>query len=622
MKKIIILFFTLIFCNRLSAQSAYVYNENSLFSISVYLELKHHNKDSDFPSELKKFIKNSQPNKFVEEFNKENKSLFTNSSRTSKGVSFGSGGDSKPIDFSFNFDNLTSGFVKFLYNRAKEELMLNFLQQFKEYLTKDEIKALFPNTTSFFSDLEPTEFNSILTSLREAFQEDIKNYPNGLHHFIKTDFFKRAVAKNENCKLIIPAVEIIYGLHSKNNFDEIMSLIVNNSYIKDDPSKVAGIFKSFFLVTDAIKVTSYFDGTDTDMLSDDIASLSSFITDDVRLKDFANIFFGLIYDRNSSVFQSIIKGTSSLADELYSQINNTSEIRENIKQFTNLAGTIKDFGKQFKNYKNKPDKNVSDYLLLLSSLTDLFKTSLDGVNKFSELNIDVTNLKKITDLCSNGIDIYGSIKKENYSLAIIKASIYIINSDVIPEGGLKKEFIKYSNFILAVGSAKDDEEVSSIIESIVLPAGSSSIKKTNSFTIELNSYLGANYSSNTIINKDTYGSFGYYAPLGINFSGPIGKSSVSLFLQLADFGSIVNYNFNNSDNKEIPKPELINILAPGVYVIYGFPKPLPLSLGVGLQYNPAFRKLTEANIESTYAATRWGLFLGVDIPLINFYINP
>ena len=96
--------------------------------------------------------------------------------------------------------------------------------------------------------------------------------------------------------------------------------------------------------------------------------------------------------------------------------------------------------------------------------------------------------------------------------------------------------------------------------------------------------------------------------------------SLTAFGSLFDIGAMFSYRFNDENNQagDLPAIKLENIWSPGAYLIYGFGDDLPISFGFGVQKGPLVRKVDSNvyNISQT-SATRFTLFLSVDIPLTN-----
>ena len=198
---------------------------------------------------------------------------------------------------------------------------------------------------------------------------------------------------------------------------------------------------------------------------------------------------------------------------------------------------------------------------------------------------------------------------------------------------------KYGAFMAAVAKAENSDQVKAAIESVVLPAGGSAIKKSSKCNIALNAYVGLflGHENQKELKDRCINITGVCAPIGLAISKGLGfntkhKTSLSLFLPIIDIGAVAAYKFigkgetdaaGNEDKSEaLPEFKLENIFAPGAYIVLGFAN-VPISIGGGVQYGPQLRKITKADTAViTTKAFRFSVFLAVDIPLINFYTKP
>jgi hypothetical protein len=195
-----------------------------------------------------------------------------------------------------------------------------------------------------------------------------------------------------------------------------------------------------------------------------------------------------------------------------------------------------------------------------------------------------------------------------------------------------QKLIKYGNFGAQLAAAENSEDVKNLIESVALPAGSSSIKRKSSFNVSLNSYVGIFGGSERIKGVDNsfrINSYGLAAPVGISvsrghsifFIGTGKKNwgwSSSIFLSIVDIGAIASFRFTNDSTESIPNIELKDIISPGIFFSLGIPK-TPISINAGYQIGPLLRKVTATNNELGESYTRISISVCVDIPLLNFY---
>ncbi len=163
---------------------------------------------------------------------------------------------------------------------------------------------------------------------------------------------------------------------------------------------------------------------------------------------------------------------------------------------------------------------------------------------------------------------------------------------------------------------------------MVLPPGSSSIKRKAERNVALNAYVGLAGGVEMIDDKARFAG-GITAPIGITISnGANGRTNKkketvyfanSLFISLWTWEPLPCIALTITIRPLFPSLKFSNIFAPGLYYIRGIAKS-PLSYGFGGQLGPQLRK-----IENTGAAVdnkvnySFKVFLAVDIPLLNFH---
>ncbi|HMH20124.1 MAG TPA: hypothetical protein VK563_00040 [Puia sp.] len=191
----------------------------------------------------------------------------------------------------------------------------------------------------------------------------------------------------------------------------------------------------------------------------------------------------------------------------------------------------------------------------------------------------------------------------------------------------------YALFMANMVEAKDENAVKAALDNVILPVGSSSIKKNTACNISVQAYLGAFVSTSNGNNASlsTWSDkFGVIAPIGISWTpgwSSFGNGgAISLFGSLFDLGAIVDYKLKKDPSvtggdslvSKDYSVKLGQLFSPGAYLVYGAGGNLPLSLGIGGQYGPGLSKIDPGNgIAVINPSWRWSLFLAVDLPFFN-----
>ena len=256
--------------------------------------------------------------------------------------------------------------------------------------------------------------------------------------------------------------------------------------------------------------------------------------------------------------------------------------------------------------KQRTGKKVDSY-------KDIFHATLSFIEQLDNAkvlnpNFTIKGSSEVIQVMGALNDIYLDLNERKYNALILDLSRLLTQLLGEDKFGWKDELIKYGSFIANVAQAENSNQVQSAIEAIALPAGSASIKKRSKSNIALNAYLGI--SPGIEHNGDTDKSkfaLGLNAPIGIAASWGHGlkynkkckcnkeQGSSSVFISLIDLGAVTTYRFADSETENIPEIEFENILAPGAYYVYGLPK-LPISIGLGGQFGPRLREITDDTI--------------------------
>lgn len=201
---------------------------------------------------------------------------------------------------------------------------------------------------------------------------------------------------------------------------------------------------------------------------------------------------------------------------------------------------------------------------------------------------------------------------------------------------LPQKLGRYITIVADIAQADSVEQVKKILDGLIMPVGSYKVKRTQTFTISINSYVGLstgyewNDATSDIENKNSW-QFSPFVPVGIDISW-VHKckkfsderkvhSSNGIYLSVIDLGAVASYRFKNTGSNdsltvsELPKINLRQVLSPGLYYVHGI-RNAPLSWGVGGQFNPKLREIKEnGELVETANAFRFMFFLSVDIPL-------
>lgn len=528
-----------------------------------------------------------------------------------------------------NMGSFTTRFVdglsRWLVKRTKQELSLTFFNRFKKALNEQpDLHVMFPSTVTLLNVFEDEvyHYQAFIGTLRESFINDFNLVPQNLSDWANTT----ELIKDESDRFIIKeAFEIPPMIMNENSPREIIHHLGS---VKNCPKAFQNVFSSFQVI---------------DLLSESILSTEwEFPTDyEVKMDDLTlYLYLGILYEKSKNIKFSN-KTFNGILEEIATETG-----KEKTQQFKNLVFDFLKHGKETNRFFNILSAQDSIEYTMYHQYTKSTLSLLEVGKVFHDQYVSDSSSRRFTDLLAvigNSNDLVFHIHQKNYlqSVAHINQIVstfmptlepFEIKAFSVSERKIyenrqkgKEKFIKYSTFMGTVADAQSSEQVEFAFELFALPPGSSKMKKHSPVSVALNAYVGPTAGIEYLENYDQSGVFALHAPVGINLNWglPGENGSFSLFVPIIDVGAITAFRFGD-DASTLPELNFKNIIAPGIYAVYGFGKDLPFAFGVGGQLGPNTRKIevdefglpTENRIDSGF---RVGAFLSVDIPVFHFY---
>lgn len=581
------------------------------------------------------------------------KGIFLNESGASQGEAL-DGALKKSSGAVANLDvtKFANAISSLMIERAKQELTVAFFNRFKAFAAKHpEFDILFPKTTAVLRDLISYNYPQMLPSLRTAFFEDIGQVTFHLEALLVMPKYKALISNVPEIEFAVGTLRLLHDLENGTSPDQI---IVSFSKLRAwKTSSLPSMMNIGSTLQFSAILSEGLRGRDS---SDQIWVSGKDIRAMVSDPIFTRLFFGLIWERvRAADLRYKIKGKDlQLKELLGKQSDNVLLLQNQVANFISLGDRVQQSFSEIRNKKITSQKlTKEDYFNYITLSLDAIDFSFGVVRLFDDalLADDYLDIAKQT----NGL--YKAIYSEKYSVAVSKAlgiieGIEKLNpaedGNAADSAGLKKnkktfyDFARqvkpYAMFMANVADAKEEKDVQAALENVILPVGSSSVKKHTYANVSIQSYLGAYFST---YNASSYGQrswsdrFGVSGPIGISYTPGFlswgGSGALSLFASAFDLGAIIDYKLKKDpsvENSSDPaKPvnttkeytvNLGQILSPGVYAVYGFAWNLPLSFGFGAQYGPGLSKIdSDNNTTVLNPSWRWNVFLAVDMPFFN-----
>ncbi|PHN05324.1 hypothetical protein [Flavilitoribacter nigricans] len=524
-----------------------------------------------------------------------------------------------PFGTGIPITTIADGLAKFLVTSVQAELNIAFFRHFRKALDNQPILGqLFPTTTEELMLIGENiyRYQSFLENLRSKFFYDLERLDSNL----STVLSNHQIFKEQKVNAIIADLLFVSGeiRQGKSPRDLIKYLATDANLLDPGISEFTNLrasFKTLHIFSEAFADTSSKNGfwKDPQTIREVLFTPANTMT--------LRIFHGLIYQKFIQD-NIIIKNKELVSLTRYYQPAEVKKIENIVRNITAEAQAASTAIRTIKK-KNPDSLSFQDYYSFLNPCLNLLET---GNDIFIELGIKpddkITGFQKFTQGLRHLNEMILNVSTNQYNAAVADASRFL----GLLELKNKKVAIKalqYGSFMASIVEAESSDQIAQIIDAVTLPPGSSAIKKYSSWNMAVNAYVGFAYGWEELqmLNSDQSDNriFGLSAPIGLTLSKGLGKGgSLSLFGTAIDIGALTAFRFSDNQTKDLPELELVNILAPGGYIIYGFPADLPLSLGFGVQDGPYLRKISGTGTES-WRGKRWGFFLAVDIPMFNIF---
>jgi hypothetical protein len=527
----------------------------------------------------------------------------------------------------------------FIADRFKQELEIAYLDKFKAWLQKDSaLAALLPTTLQVLGQNDPFQYTTFFESLKEALESDIHNMAVNLGNFMARDpfhlgprltYYYPAVMLYQNC-LRIAKGQNIYQVTSNLNQDPLLTAA-------NMPPFAASLFRLVALVSRT--------------LIDPAQSTPTLITvpnlqGDLATVDRQECFVGLLLLKESSELKKISFG-SGASDDFYDKLiafkprltDFITWFNSAVTAFQSVKAAVDELTALQNNFKTINGQVLKDAVSgIAGCISVVEKIPIVSIQNVIPDSIINNGLKKLSDLTEVAADVLDS----NYGLALTQ--IITIIPDFIDTNANSKTLTllkTYGGFAVSIAKAKTSADLESALSTAALPVGSYRIKRNAYWNISLNAWAGVSggiqHYPGTLpagVKQDN-GLLSFAAPVGVAISwgntyssgpnkGKFKGVSNTILVNVIDIGSVTAFRLTHDTTSTLPNFSWQNILAPGIFYIYGF-RNSPLSLGGGVQYGPQLRSISESSGSTQGTATilpaaiSYRLLLAVDIPIFSFW---
>lgn len=635
-----------------------IYSQHAYFhALKIKSDIENSNDNSAIDSLLKYFDKLEQFNSLVESqlgFLPENIKTIIRDRLTARGAP-GIPADTVALDVArfipplddlaiskaaIPLNSILIGFTDFVIERANQEILFSFLEKFKKQMESgtplaETFRVFFPQSLNFIQNqFEPVYFQRDLGLIKDNLTIDLQSFAFNFPEIVNTEWFKSISNNNGDVKYIGNILVRVPGIiqNKEIKLDQRLNELFFNMNNFDSKTNLVAVFRVISNLSLSIadpKTKKWY------------TDLSGFKDEKVR-----KLFQALLYTKlskikycsdNKLIEKELIEKLPKPYNKIQSydtkrysllEVNESASKlifeRFDIDKFNSLvdlvSGSILKWNaiENIEVSKDDPYRKLKQEVVFISRIIDNAVSLIDdkGIPQFSQ------RVNQAKDLIENCLMIPIHFKEKKFDLATIEAinAISAAGFHFLPT----EKVLKYATFITQVSGAKSSEEVKNLLQAYALPVGGSAIKKTNSFSWGLQTYLGGTLgkeSKNLMFFTEDSSKFsgGYDLPLGINFSRKTKKNgSKTWFINLFNLGSLADFRINDNAVEELSDLKLRNFISLGVSWQYGFPRS-PFSVGAGLNYRPDYRKdLTISGSDKIFSVYQLRVTASVDIPIFLF----
>ena len=533
---------------------------------------------------------------------------------------------------------IIDGLTKYYAEEFRKAQMLTFMQTFESTIGKvGELQVLLPQTYAKLQNADPSRFPELGDEYKAIFNEDLKNVIDNLINHI--DNHSAATNGALESKLIWLTAANCSTIKSNQYYDcfkisaDIGSKLINNyhpvdlfNYVDNKYYDSAILTKGSLITSDYIKLILHgLNIVQKNVLDTTKNKASQFANVWLNLQDLKKLdtkdewlfFAGLIYQQDRDFFDKYIftatgKNLSTVTDA------DITALKSKINTILSALVEIQNFRSNLK------EENLKDNF---AAYMNLILKSLESANTFAttSFQLPTTNLKQYLLIADYTMKIYDNARKKDYNNTIYYA-VEILNQFLASNPtylNVINTMEQYGNFMTDVINTKNSDEVKDVIKKYAAPPSSFILKREYQRTFSITGQPGYFASMEKFDGSTQKFKFvsGITLPMGfeMTFKSKYGKensSSWGVFVQLIDLGAVLNFRVGDSTSTLPDKIEFKQIFSPGGSINYGF-KNSPVTLGLGYQYSPQLRKITENGNEIYPNGHRIFLRLAWDIPLIN-----
>ena len=498
---------------------------------------------------------------------------------------------------------LVQGVATFLTDRARDELVLTFLEQLPRLTAagKSRLPDLMPVSWALVTKVGYTNFGSLLPMLKASMQRDLETLPEHLPKLVPE-------ASTPNVAAAVNALSVANRITKRlrAGATPIAALADLNDLRLDSTDRALGVALQR-MSTIASEYRSH---------SDAMQEL---------LRSAAGRRFFILYFVENEIAKGRLPVPAMDNDAIDFIRERGADVLSFAQQMQDLQTTVNALRKDSAGRANP----AQAFSTVLSQTVDLFGRAPSLADANTELQVD-----SLLAYAHTAVDIHTAFAGRNYQAGLISAFELIRGLGV----SLTPRNQQFMMLAATLASTQKPEEVTQALRTAALPVGSYRAKRAPALdarttSLTLNAYVGLGFGKEGVRTAGTNRYDGYISPVAavgpeISWAhtwGGKGKgearenghaSSLGIFVPLIDVGTVASARLSNDDEVDnAAEAGLSQVFAPGIFGVIGIGQTLPITFGLGLQQVPKLRQTAEG---LRTARRSFAFFAAIDIPLFSF----
>jgi hypothetical protein len=511
---------------------------------------------------------------------------------------------------------LLLGLTDFLLERAKDELVLAYVEDLRRTLLGDTlVTSLMPNSWAILQNMEAASYKTLLPTFRAATVQDFDELPGRLGD--------TTVVQNILAELVPDPARRAAMFAQRIPYIKALSLSLASLQEIRGGAHPSGVLARYAALSqcdmpnDTLRHVFRVVGIGT---REHYGSGGRFATA-LQRPTFTRFFAGFfVFDETKPGGLLANRTGAQVAEYVIAKHADVALLVRQVEELNTLVRTMRT-----NLQRENPPALAEAYAPVFRSATQLLTTG----SRLLPPDISGGRVPQVLAFAGSASDLFSQVMAKEYGRAVVTV-VRLIEANA---ADLSRDQMRYLGLAANLATAQRAEEVTAALEAGAAPistyrakrGGRTAFARRWSFTV--NGYVGGSYGSEEARipgrGSNDGAVVGVAVPVGLELAYAFRHSSLSLFVPLIDVGTLASFRLTGDDQIESePEVGFKQVFAPGVFGVLGISESKPISIAVGYQRVPELRAVKDL---TTGGATgekvdvrRLTLWVAVDVPIFRF----